>query len=306
MNLQSHRPSSPPTPPTPPPSKRAMKAAERQKRKEQRALELETILQETIDAGYTLVFTDVSPEKFDVVGRLGGYGVHSDQGVSAELLAALRAMQLHPAGKIAICSDSAYVLLGVHGAAKRWKIRGWTGSCGPVSNVPIWEEVLSELDKPHRMLKWIKVPSHVTVEGNNEADRLAALGLRSHLLYPLQHTLQKTTVDVSFTPPPLCKKARISPQTPPAQGLQKQLDFSIASPPAVPLGSARGAAILSSLNLEALSDQTSLDRSEPAISDGSATVTSDGSATETASTVSVSVADSSDGFSTDVSDTRKT
>ena len=111
-------PSLPLQPPTPPPSKQAQKAAQRKKRKEARALELETILLETTAKGFILVFTDGSSEKFEGVGRLGGYGVYSDQGVAlsshmplemkqtnnaAELMAALRALQMHPVGKIAIC-----------------------------------------------------------------------------------------------------------------------------------------------------------------------------------------------------------
>ena len=37
------------------------------------------------------------------------------------------------------------------------------------------------------MIIWSKVPSHVTVEGNNEADRLASVGLPSCPPYPAPH-----------------------------------------------------------------------------------------------------------------------
>ena len=105
------RMSNPPPPPPPPP-----------------------LLQDTAEQGFTLVFTDGSSEKFDGVGRLGGYGVFRQDGQSiaehmpigikqtnnaAELMAALRDLRLHTHGKVAICSDSEYVLLGVHGVAKR-------------------------------------------------------------------------------------------------------------------------------------------------------------------------------------------
>ena len=62
-------------------------------------------------------------------------------------------------------------------AAQRWKIKGWVGSCGPVSNVPIWEMVLSELAREGGEVIWIKVPSHITVDANNAADLLASVGL---------------------------------------------------------------------------------------------------------------------------------
>ena len=56
---------------------------------------------------------------------------------TVELMAALCALQLHTTGKVAICSDSKYVPLGIRGAAKRWRVKGWVGSCGPVNNVHI-------------------------------------------------------------------------------------------------------------------------------------------------------------------------
>ena len=59
-------------------------------------------------------------------------------------------LQLHLTGKVATCSDSEHVVLVcVQGAAKRWKMRGWPGSCGPVSNAPIWEMILNELERPN-------------------------------------------------------------------------------------------------------------------------------------------------------------
>ena len=76
-----------------------------------------------------------------------------------------------------LLSDSEYALLGVRGAAKHWKIKGWVGSCGRVGNVRIWEMLLLEPDREEREVVWIKVPSHVTVDGNNEADRPASFSL---------------------------------------------------------------------------------------------------------------------------------
>ena len=126
-------------------------------------------------------------------------------------------------GKVAICSDSEYVLLGVRGAAK-----AWVGSCGPVSNVPIWEEVLLELDRNERELVWIKVPSHVTVEGNNEADRLASVGLHSHPLYPFNPTPHKNEATQFGTPPPPPRPSNVpslESTLPPTLRFPKQLIF---------------------------------------------------------------------------------
>ena len=82
-----------------------------------------------------------------------------------------RALQMHPTGKVAICCDPEYTLLGVGRAAKRWKIKGLVGSCGPVGNVPILEMLLSELEREGRGAIWPHMPSRVTVEGSNEAER---------------------------------------------------------------------------------------------------------------------------------------
>ena len=61
------------------------------------------------------------------------------------------------------------------------------GSSGPVSNTSLWEQLLEELDRPDRTIHWVKVPSHVNVEGNNEVDRLADEGRQLHLGSPPNH-----------------------------------------------------------------------------------------------------------------------
>ena len=132
-------------------------------RKQEQASELEQLLPTLSNEGYTLVFTDGSSELVPGIGRVAGYGIFSSDLLSisayvpvhlrqtnntAELFAVLRAIQLLPPGRYAFCSDSSYVILGASGAARRWKLRGWTGSSGPVSNVEIWEQLLSELSQP--------------------------------------------------------------------------------------------------------------------------------------------------------------
>ena len=145
------------------------------------------------------------------IGRLAGYGIFQADAVAiaahmplnyrqtnnaAELMAALRALQIFQSGEIAICTDSQYVILGVSGAARRRQLRGWHGSSGAISNVSLWEIMLNSLERPGHTVHWVKVPSHVTLQGNNEADRLAEQGRMSH---PPQVSHAKNTTPSVFS-----------------------------------------------------------------------------------------------------------
>ena len=94
----------------------------------------------------------------------------------AEELEDLRALQLFTSGEIAASTDLEYVILPTASAARRWQLRGWKGSFGPVSNISLREQLLTQLDKRGCVIHWVKVPSHVMIEGNNEAHRLTEWG----------------------------------------------------------------------------------------------------------------------------------
>ena len=69
----------------------------------------------------------------------------------------------------------------------KWALDNWVASNGPRSNVALWKELLTERASPSRDVKWIKVPSHVGTQGNEEADSLAEIGqLLSHSLPTLK------------------------------------------------------------------------------------------------------------------------
>ena len=247
------------------PMPESAKAQQQLERKHERALELETLLAQLLGEGYQLVFTDGSSKEVAGIGRVAGYGIFSSGCLSisayvpvhlrqtnntAELFATVRALQLLPPGRYAFCSDSSYVILGASGVAKRWKIRGWKGSCGPVANVAIWEELLHELDQPGKTIRWVKVPSHVSVEGNNEADRPADLGRLSSPLHPVLSTPNSVASPhmPSFAP---SKKARLSPVSQhDSPDVSRRIIFS--SPACVRFASVT--AILLSLDLEPIFD----------------------------------------------------
>ena len=84
--------------------------------------------------------------------RIAGYGIATESGIrvtnyvplhlrqtnnAVELYAAVRALQIVSNTRIAICTDSEYVLLGAQGAAKRWQCRGERGSSGKVACVDL-------------------------------------------------------------------------------------------------------------------------------------------------------------------------
>ena len=89
---------------------------------------------------------------------------------TSEILAAIQTLKIFPSRKIAICTDSSLVYLGATGKAKKWALNNWVGPRGPLSNVEFWKDLLHELDSPLRIVKWVKVPSHVGMWGNEEAD----------------------------------------------------------------------------------------------------------------------------------------
>ena len=117
-------------------------------------------------------------------GFVGGYGIYSKGNLAisayltthlrqtnniAEIYAALQTLKLFSTGKVAVCTDSSLVLLGATRRAKKWALKNWVGSRGPLSNIKLWKELLTEIEFPHCTVKWIKVPSHVGIQGNEEA-----------------------------------------------------------------------------------------------------------------------------------------
>ena len=115
-------------------------------------------------------------------------------------------------GKLAILSDLNYLISGAQGQAHSWREMSWIGTGGGViSNIPIWEELLLEMERPGRMLKWIYVPGHAGLEGNYTAHRLAVEGMCLSTLWALPRTaFSQQTVDIHE--PALCSAATPPPE----------------------------------------------------------------------------------------------
>ena len=132
-------------------------------------------------------------------------------------------------------------------------MKGWVGSYGLVSNIPIWELFLAEQEREGHENFSIKLPSHITIGCNNEADRLAKIGLHAHPLYRCHQTpLQEATV--AITPPPPLKRARTDQGTPPTTDIAQRLDFFVASPGTIPLDSEHATVLLTTLCLEPMDE----------------------------------------------------
>ena len=94
------------------------------------------------------------------------------------------------------------------------------------------EQMLSELEREGREEMWIKVPSHIVVDGNHEADRLATVGPQSHHLYPFKHAPQKG-VHVVSTPQSALKRAKDHSHMPTPMDVAQRIECLGASPKAI-------------------------------------------------------------------------
>ena len=48
---------------------------------------------------------------------------------------------------------------------------------GAISNIPVWEELLGEIECPERELRWVYVLGHAGMEGNKTAHHLSLEGM---------------------------------------------------------------------------------------------------------------------------------
>jgi ribonuclease HI len=95
-----------------------------------------------------------------------------------ELTAVIEALRaLKRASRVAVYTDSQYVQKGITEWLPNWKRRGWKTSTGtPVKNLDLWQ-TLDDLVSRHEV-EWHWVRGHAGHAGNEEADRLANLGVQ--------------------------------------------------------------------------------------------------------------------------------
>ena len=100
-----------------------------------------------------------------------------------ELMAAISALEsLHERCAVTLHTDSKYVLQGLTEWLPGWKKRGWkTADKKPVKNQDLWERLDAAAARHQVDWKWVK--GHAGDPGNENADRLANLGLEDALAH---------------------------------------------------------------------------------------------------------------------------
>ena len=240
-----------------------------QERKQQLAVEAKRILAELEGEGWVFAFTNGSAKQHPRVGWVAGYGcvvmgVWEAKGFlppstgqtnnTAELLAVITVLEhfLQQQIRLAVVMDSQYVYDGLRGSAFRWRTAGWVGQSGPVCNVDLWIKALDLVDQISATVKWIRVPSHTDIPGNERVDVLADEGGVSSPLYHVLSLPDRPTISLELpsTPTPrrapavprslelhdvitpsgdtpsLCKMHPHEPPDTKALGISRKLDFS--------------------------------------------------------------------------------
>ncbi len=104
-------------------------------------------------------------------------GEHETTNNRMELTAAIEALnKLKRPSAVTLHTDSTYVMKGITEWLANWKKRNWkTAGKKPVKNQDLWQ-ALDEATQRHEITwKWVK--GHDGNAGNEEADRLANLGI---------------------------------------------------------------------------------------------------------------------------------
>ncbi len=96
-----------------------------------------------------------------------------------ELTAVIEALNaLKGSRSVILHTDSKYVKDGIESWIENWKKRGWkTAAKKPVKNQDLWMALDDARSRHDIDWRWVK--GHAGIEGNEEADRLANLGIDS-------------------------------------------------------------------------------------------------------------------------------
>jgi ribonuclease HI len=110
------------------------------------------------------------------VTEMGGGAEHTTNN-RMELTGAIQALSRlrGVGGRLAIYTDSTYVIQGISGWVHGWRKRGWkTAAGGDVLNRELWEELWQlVVGRGPRAIEWHYVRGHVGIPGNERVDEIA-------------------------------------------------------------------------------------------------------------------------------------
>jgi ribonuclease HI len=114
------------------------------------------------------------------------YGLYHPMGTNntAELNALYHALRMAEAEieaghSVEICSDSAYSINCIRAWAPSWEKKGWTRAGGEIKNLKIIQDCYEIYRRIKKQLTLTHVAGHVGTEGNELADRMAMLAVRT-------------------------------------------------------------------------------------------------------------------------------
>lgn len=138
----------------------------------------------------------------------------------AELSAALNGLRAVPEGaRVALRSDSQYVIKGINEWRTGWQRNNWKNSSGKtISNLELWRALFAEIDKRLVEAKWVK--GHAADPLNNLADALASEAIEA----------QRSTTDDLKAAPVVALDERPAPAEPiePIEARVKRLEAALA------------------------------------------------------------------------------
>ena len=97
----------------------------------------------------------------------------------AELTAAIEVLRSVPKTmETQLSVDSQLMTLWLEGRGRR----GWKTKQGqPIKNVDLWQQLYDTLQSRRAEQEWVKVPSHVDLEGSDREDKLVDEGVKKHM-----------------------------------------------------------------------------------------------------------------------------
>ena len=138
-----------------------------------------------------------------VVVEIGGYSPHATNN-QMELTGAIKALEYvsehkkYVGQKIALYTDSSYVIRGMKQWVHTWKKNGWqTSQKKGVENMQLWQKLVKLSDK--KDIEWLYVPGHSGVPLNERTDSIATDYADSKEIKLFSGTIEEYPYDINVS-----------------------------------------------------------------------------------------------------------